>query len=60
MYLAGGFSQRYPEYLDELFVKEFLKHGSVYYQKILKKIPIYLIKNNDVSLLGAGYAGTML
>lgn len=60
IYLAGGFSQRYPEYLDELFVKEFLKHGSVYYQKILKKIPIYLIKNNDVSLLGAGYAGTML
>ena len=58
VYIAGGIAPKNREIFDKSFVKIFeesLKMGH-----ILKRMPIYLILNYDVGLLGAGFAGSRL
>ena len=55
IYIAGGIAQKNQEIFDQKFVKIF--DSSRKMSNILKRIPIYLILNTNVGLLGAGYAG---
>ncbi|MBI3032542.1 ROK family protein [Candidatus Woesearchaeota archaeon] len=55
LYLAGGIATHNPEIFTKYdFIKEFQKHAHPHYQTFLKRIPILVVKNNLISLLGAG------
>ncbi len=56
LYLAGGITAKNPLVFDKFFL-EFNDHGV--YGHILRDIPVYLIMNYDVSLLGAAYGITL-
>ena len=56
LYLAGGIAAKNPLIFDK-FHLEFCDHGV--YSHILKDIPVYLITNSDIGLLGAAY-GAMI
>jgi glucokinase len=53
LYIAGGIAAKNVDSFKK-FYSEFIKHDT--YQDILKKIPIHLITNYDISLIGAAYA----
>ncbi|MBI2654743.1 glucokinase [Candidatus Woesearchaeota archaeon] len=55
VYIAGGIAMKNPDILDKNFVKEFENNYKLSF--VLRKIPIYLIKNYNVGLLGAGFVG---
>ncbi len=55
IYIAGGIAPKNSEIFDKEFVKIF--ESSQRMANILRKIPIYLITNYNVGLLGAGFAG---
>ena len=55
IYIAGGIATKNHEiFLNNLFTTEF--YNSDKRRELLKKIPIYLIKNYDISLKGACFA----
>ena len=52
VYVAGGIAQKNKEIFDREFVRIFRQNYKI--KEVLKKIPIYLIPNYNVGLLGAG------
>ena len=58
VYIAGGIAQKNIGIFDRQFIKIF-EHS---YEKgyILKNIPIYLILDGNIGLMGAGFAGAKL
>jgi len=52
VYLAGGIIAKDVELFKEQFMKEFEKNYRL--KSVLKEIPVYVIVNYDVSILGAG------
>ena len=56
IYIAGGIAAKNREIFDKEFVKTFEKNYKV--ADVLRKIPIYLILDHDVGLLGAGFVGS--
>lgn len=58
VYIAGGIAPKNPGIFDSEFVRKFEKHHER--QDVLKKIPIYLVMNYDVGLLGAGFVGAKM
>ena len=52
VYLIGGISGAIEPYLKKGFIKEFLKHDV--YSRMLKKVSINIVLNEDVGLIGAG------
>jgi glucokinase len=55
VYIAGGIAPKNKEIFDKEFVKIFEYSHKMGH--VLKKIPIYLILNYDIGLLGAGFFG---
>jgi glucokinase len=53
LYIAGGIAAKNVDSFSR-FYSEFIKHDT--YSDILKKMPIHLITNYDISLIGAAYA----
>ncbi len=53
LYIAGGIAAKNRDSF-KIFYREFIKNET--YQDILKKIPIHLITNYNISLVGAGFA----
>ena len=55
IYIAGGIAPKNKDIFSAGFVKKFEKGHE--HSDVLNKIPIYLIVNCNVGLLGAGFAG---
>jgi len=51
--LAGGIAPKIVSALQDLFVDEFVQHDLENMRKILERIPIIVITNQDISLYGA-------
>ena len=62
MYLAGGVVTKNAKYFveDDLFMKYFENCYHTNIQKVLKKLPVYIIKDYSVSLYGAANAAYCL
>lgn len=62
MYLAGGIVTKNAKYFieDDLFMKYFENCYHENIQKVLKKLPVYIIKDYSVSLYGAANAAYSL
>lgn len=58
VYIAGGIAPRNKDLFDKGFIKEFEESDKL--KEILRKIPVYLVLNLNVGLLGAGLAGARL
>lgn len=58
IYIAGGIASKNPESFSDRFIDEFRKHER--FSNLLKKIPVYLIKDYDVSHIGAAFALTII
>ena len=58
VYIAGGISPKNEDIFDSKFVREFEKNHKMHH--VLKKIPIYLITNTNVGLLGAGFVASRI
>ncbi len=56
VFIAGGIAASNSDMFTDLFMEEFTRHPRFQYQKILKDIPVKLIKNYDISLKGAALA----
>ena len=55
IYIAGGIAPKNKEIFNKEFVKMFEQNNKL--SHVLKKIPIYLVLNLNVGLIGAGAAG---
>ena len=55
VYIGGGIAPKNKDIFDKEFVKTFENNYKLKY--VLKKVPIYLVLNYNVGLLGAGFAG---
>ena len=55
IYIAGGIAPKNKEIFDKEFVKMFRQNNKL--SHVLKKIPVYLLLNSNVGLMGAGIAG---
>ena len=55
VYIAGGIAPKNRGIFDKEFISNFERNYA--HADILKKIPVYLIINYNVGLLGAGFAG---
>lgn len=55
LYIAGGIAPKIlrTQELKKSFVEELKSKGRM--KKVIEKIPIYLVKNDQVGLIGAGY-----
>jgi len=53
VYIAGGIASRNIDIFDREFVKIFEQHHRL--SHVLRKIPIFLIKDYNVGMLGAGF-----
>lgn len=53
LYLAGGIAIKNPDIFDKEFKAEFC--NNLNFGPMLKEIPIYLIKNYDISLYGSAF-----
>lgn len=58
LYIAGGIAAKNPGIFGSAFVRIF--ENDYERSSLLKKIPIYLILNRDVGMLGAGFAAATL
>jgi glucokinase len=56
LYIAGGIAAKNTESFSNFF-KEFIKNEQ--FSDILKDIPVHIITNYDISLIGAAYALTL-
>ncbi|MEK6942638.1 MAG: glucokinase [Nanoarchaeota archaeon] len=54
IYIAGGIAFRNQDIFNSEFVKGFENNKT--YKKMLKRMPIYLVNNAHIGLLGAGFA----
>lgn len=59
VYIAGGIAEKNANKFSG-FLVEFDKHALKTYRDILKEIPIRIITNPDVGLLGAAYAARLV
>ncbi|NNM53803.1 MAG: glucokinase [Spirochaetales bacterium] len=61
-YLAGGITSKNLDYLtdDHLFVRTFEEHCNPNIRKVLKEIPLYVVKDYSISLYGAANAALSL
>ena len=55
VYIAGGIAMKNPDIFNKDFANEFQNNYKLSY--VLRKIPVYLIKNQNIGLLGAGFFG---
>lgn len=55
VYIAGGIAPKNKDIFDRNFIKAFEDNYKLHH--VLKKIPIYLITNTDIGLIGAGFVG---
>ncbi len=53
LYIAGGIASRNEDIFDREFVRIFEEHHKL--SPVLRKVPIYLIKDYNAGLLGAGF-----
>ncbi|MBN1575020.1 MAG: glucokinase [Chitinispirillaceae bacterium] len=62
VYLAGGIASKNEEFFleDNLFMKNFEVNYNPNIRPLLKKIPVYIIKDYSISLYGAANAGVTL
>ena len=58
VYIAGGIAPKNPEIFGAGFKKEFEENDKL--GNILKGIPIYLVKDENAGLLGAGFASSIM
>ena len=58
IYIAGGIAQKNTEIFNKNFIKAFEANKKM--KSLLKKIPIYLICNENAGLMGAAFAGAKL
>lgn len=58
VYIAGGIAAKNQDMFNKQFIKEF--ENSHLMKQVLKRIPVYLITNQDAGLLGAGFAGAKM
>ncbi|MFH2021270.1 MAG: ROK family protein [archaeon] len=58
VYLVGGISEAIIPYLKKYFTKEFLKHRT--YSDLLQRVNVYVVKRQDIGLIGAGAAAAGL
>jgi len=54
LYLAGGIAPKHLDLFEELFMLEFTKNYGM--SEVLRRIPVYVITDYNVSLVGAAYA----
>jgi glucokinase len=54
LYIGGGIAANNYDAFYKEFMKEFVNHDK--FRDLLKDIPVYVIKNYDVSLIGAAFA----
>jgi glucokinase len=61
-YLAGGVTSKNLDYFteDHLFVRTFEEHCNPNIRRVLKEIPLYVIKDYSISLYGAANAALSL
>lgn len=55
VYIAGGIAQKNMDMFDKAFIKEFENNDKL--KHVLRRIPVYIITNQDAGLIGAGFAG---
>ncbi|WP_460053049.1 glucokinase [Spirochaeta dissipatitropha] len=62
LFLAGGIASKNEQFFtgDQLFMKTFLQNYNPNIQKVIAGIPVYIVKNYDVSLYGAANAARIL
>lgn len=58
VYIAGGIAPKNRSIFDKSFVKIFENNYKLPY--VLKKIPVYLVLNSNIGLLGAGHRAKFL
>ena len=56
VYLAGGIGASNQDVFGDLFMEEFTRHHLPQYSELLKRVPVKLITNYDISLKGAAFA----
>src|SRR3989338_5918832 len=55
VYIAGGIAPKNKDIFDKEFIRIFEDNHKM--KNVLRKIPIFLVVNNNVGLLGAGFLG---
>ncbi|MFW6364027.1 MAG: glucokinase [Spirochaeta sp.] len=62
LFLAGGIAAKNEAFFtdDHRFMRTFLQNYNPNIRKVIEKIPVYIIRNYDVSLYGAANAARML
>ena len=55
VYIAGGIAPKNKDIFDKEFIRMFEDNPKM--KNVLRKIPIFLVMNNNAGLLGAGFAG---
>ena len=62
LFLAGGIAQKNIEYLlhEQRFMRYFESNYNLKMRALQQRVPVFLIKEYSVSLLGAAHAATLL
>ena len=62
LFLAGGIAAKNERFFleDHLFIRSFLENYNPNIRTVIEHIPVYIIKNYDISLYGAANAARML
>ncbi|AFG37353.1 glucokinase [Spirochaeta africana] len=62
LFLAGGIAAKNQQFFleDDLFMRTFLENYNPNIRTVIERIPVYIIRNYDVSLYGAANAARML
>ena len=58
LYMAGGIAMNNPDIFNEDFISEF--QNNIVFNKLLKKIPIFIIKDYDVGLYGSVFVAASI
>jgi len=58
VYIAGGIAPKNSDIFDRIFIKIFEESHKM--GDVLKKMPVYLVLNCNIGLLGSGFAGSRL
>lgn len=58
VYIAGGIAPKNRDIFDKNFINAFEDNYKLPY--VLKKIPVYIITNTNIGLIGAGFVGAKL
>jgi len=57
LYIAGGIAMANPDIFNKNFISEF--QNNIVFNKLLKKIPIFIIKNCDAGLYGSVFVAAL-